>query len=191
MRVSLLGKVLAGSISAAFIAGCGGAAGTAPMPSSNSPRGSTMSQADEATHLMFDATANVGVRLTNEKSFLTRHYGKVLGYFKGKTSPTSQVVVLLSNTNVVFDNVDSSLAHTGSFLGDATKTHAPWPAHFNGSSTQSKAGTPIGTTGFSTGTLLPGKSSLVYTTGAPGFYMFGCAFHYDLDSMRTVIVVKT
>jgi len=29
----------------------------------------------------------------------------------------------------------------------------------------------------------------VYETGIPGFYMFGCAYHYDSNEMRTVIIV--
>jgi plastocyanin len=37
--------------------------------------------------------------------------------------------------------------------------------------------------------LNPGQKSLRYTTGLPGFYMFGCAFHYDGFGMRTVIIV--
>jgi plastocyanin len=192
MRVTGLGKLLAGSLAAAFIAGCGGSASTSPMPSANNTQSaSNMSPSrSPATEVTFDATGKVGVRLTGEASFMTRHYGKVLGYFKGTTSKTSQVVVLATGTNVVFKNVDSGDPHTVSFLGDATKTMAPWPHSFNGSSSVSTAGTAIGTPNFSTGPLSPGTSSLVYTTGSPGFYMVGCAFHYDLFGMRTVIVVK-
>lgn len=191
MRVTDLGKLLAGSLAAAFIAGCGGSAGTSPMPSANNNPASMMSLSrSPATEITFDATSKVGVRLTGETPFNSRHYGKVLGYFKGLTSTTSQVVVLATGTNVVFKNVDTSHPHTVSFLGDATKTMAPWPKSFNGSSSVSTAGTAIGTPNFSTGPLNSGTSSLVYTTGSPGFYMVGCAFHYDLFGMRTVIVVK-
>jgi hypothetical protein len=76
-----------------------------------------------------------------------------------------------------------------SFLGNATATHAPFPAAFNGSGTRSPAGTAIGTTNFSTGAINPGQASLVYETGLPGFYMVGCAFHYDSNHMRTVFIV--
>jgi len=91
---------------------------------------------------------------------------------------------------VVFTNVDSSLPHTGSLLGDATKKSAPWPSTFTGSSNASKAGTDISTTDFSTGTIDPGGSSAVYTASVPGFYMFGCAFHYISHGMRDIIIVK-
>jgi plastocyanin len=189
MRVSALGRLLAGSLAAAFIAGCGGSAGPPPMPTSNGPHTTPMSVTNDVATI--DFTAAVGVRLTGEQPFQTIHYGKVLGYFKGLTSTTSQVVVLFANQNVAFHNVDQFAAHTASFLGDATKTHAPWPSSFNGSQTKSPAGTMIGTAKFSTGPLSTGQTSLVYNTGAPGFYMIGCAFHYNSFGMRTVIVVKT
>ena len=131
----------------------------------------------------------VGVRLTGEQSFNDPSYGFELGYFDGTKSTTSQTVSLNSGESVRFQNVDSVLTHTASFLGDASQNSAPWPSTFDGSSTQSPAGTVISTIGFSTGPLARGKSSLVYETGIPGFYMFGCAFHYDSNEMRTVIIV--
>jgi streptogramin lyase/plastocyanin len=134
--------------------------------------------------------APVGVRLIGESSTTDPNYGFILGYFNGTTSTTSQVVHLTMGESVQFMNVDASLPHTVSFLGNATSTHAPWPASFNGSSTQSPAGTAIGTTNFSTGALNPGQLSLVYETGLPGFYMVGCAFHYNSNTMRTVIIVQ-
>jgi plastocyanin len=192
MRISGLGGLLAGVLATAFLAGCGGSAGTPPTPSANNAQNAMASLARlPTTEIAFsDATATVGVRLSGENPFTTHHYGKVLGYFKGTISKTSEVVILATGTNVVFKNVDTSHPHTVSFLGDATKMKAPWPAHFNGSSSVSTAGTAIGTPNFSTGPLSPGTTSLVYTTGSPGFYMVGCAFHYDLFGMRTVIIVK-
>ncbi|HKW44276.1 MAG TPA: hypothetical protein VJN22_01380 [Candidatus Eremiobacteraceae bacterium] len=134
-------------------------------------------------------TKNVGIRLNGETSFNSPDYGKVLGYFKGKTSTMSQVVKLPAATNVIFNNVDAFSPHTASFLGDATQHNAPWPTSFNGSHTASPAGTAIGTANFSTGVLAAHKASLKYNTGSPGFYMFGCFFHYDSNGMRTVIIV--
>jgi plastocyanin len=133
---------------------------------------------------------HVGARLTGETGITDPRYGFVIGYFKGKTSTISQIVSLPTATQVKFFNVDTTRPHTVSFLGNATKSMAPWPPSFNGSSTKSPAGTDIGTSGFSTGTLLPGKASAVYNTGPPGFYMVGCAFHYNTNMMRTVIIVK-
>ena len=44
---------------------------------------------------------------------------------------------------------------------------------------------------WSTGPLQPGKFSVIYETGSPGFYMIGCFFHYDdPTSMRTVLIVQ-
>ena len=91
----------------------------------------------------------------------------------------------------IFNNVDTLRPHTASFFGDANSSHgAIGRRTFNGSSTPSPAVTAIGTTSFSTGTINPGTNSKKYNTGSPGFYMFGCAFHYNLDGMRTVIIVQ-
>jgi plastocyanin len=136
-----------------------------------------------------ESIAAVGLRLFGESSITDPHYGFILGYFNGTTSTTSEVVHLTMGESVRFFNVDASAPHTASFLGNATSTHAPFPSSFNGSATQSPAGTAIGTTNFSTGALNPGQMSLVYETGLPGFYMIGCAFHYDSFNMRTVIIV--
>ena len=172
------------------LAGCSGQSTTAMPP------------ANFASHVvapapvqMLDVKENliiqhVGVRLNGENPKISPKYGRVLGYFNGKTSPDSEVVQLTANTTVVFNNVDGFAPHTASFLGKATRRMAPWPAQFNGSGTQSPAGTVISTTGFSTGTLNPGAKSLKYNSGAPGFYMIGCAFHYNLDGMRTVVIVS-
>jgi plastocyanin len=134
-------------------------------------------------------TKKVGIRLTGEKKFTSAHYGVVLGYFNGKLSINSEVVKLPAATNVVFYNVDAGHPHTASFLGNATSTNAPWPQFFNGSSQASPAGTAIGTTNWSTGALAPKAKSKIYTSGSPGFYMVGCAFHYNTNGMRTVIIV--
>ncbi len=137
-----------------------------------------------------ETIAAVGVRLNGEHSVTDPHYGLILGYFNGTTSTTTQLVMLTAGEDVQFFNVDSmGTPHTVSFLGDATSTSAPWPPHFNGSSTRSPTGTAIGTHNFSTGALMPGQKSLVYSTGLPGFYMMGCAFHYDSNTMRDVFIV--
>ena len=135
-------------------------------------------------------TLTVGIRLNGESSINDSRYGFILGYFKGKTSMTSEVISLPASTSVHFFNLDTVRPHTMSFLGDATRSMAPWPQLFNGSSTKSPAGTAIGTTNFSTGPLSPGTKSVIYNTGMPGFYMVGCAFHYNSNGMRTVIIVK-
>src|SRR5581483_7913704 len=40
-----------------------------------------------------DTAVTVGVRLTGEKALQSVHYGKVLGYFRGRVSMTAQVVM--------------------------------------------------------------------------------------------------
>jgi plastocyanin len=188
------GPTLARTIALALFAaplftGCGGqAAATMPAAANQDTAAIQVPLSDDVTG---NITSTMGIRLTGESSFNSPTYGTVLGYFKGRTSMTSQVVTLPMNRNVVFVSVEPTLPHTASFLGDASASSAPWPKLFNGSQTQAKAGTAIGTTNWSTGALSPGKHSLTYTTGAPGFYMIGCAFHYNTHGMRTVIIVKT
>jgi|SRR5215469_5025725 len=178
-------------LAALLLAGCSAHGSSASAPVVQPPTQSVANVGfnDDGIDLSSTAVA-VGLRLTGESSFTSARYGVVLGYFKGKTSFTSQVVSLPAATSVRFFNVDTSRPHTLSFLGDATRSGAPWPQNFNGSFNQSTAGTAIGTTGFSTGPLNPGTKSLLYTTGMPGFYMVGCYFHYNSNGMRTVIIVK-
>ena len=159
----------------------------APVSASNSI---VARPTDGATTDSGTGTLTVGIRLNGEAGIIDNRYGLILGYFKGKTSITSEVVVLPMGRNVRFINEDFFAEHTASFLGDATKNSAPWPSQFNGSGSPSPRGTAIGTTGFSTGVLLFGHRSALYTTGLPGFYMFGCFFHYDSNEMRTVIIVR-
>jgi len=180
-------KIAAASLAAALLVGCGNhgaipAAGQAAQ--------------DPVTSIAFDDSglaattpATVGVRLIGERSAHNANYGTVLGYFKGKMSTLSQVVSLRAGTKVQFANVDSFATHTASFLGNATATSAPWPASFSGGLTVSPAGTAIGTANFSTGPLGTGKTSLVYSSGMPGFYMIGCHYHYTSNKMRTIIIV--
>ena len=126
-----------------------------------------------------------------ELPFNDPNYGQVLGYFSsnGTIDLQSQVVTVPAGAAVTFKSFDLvGLPHTASFLGDATANSAPWPSPFNGSIVQSPAGTVINTPMFSTGPIDGGVTSLQYVTPPPGFYMFGCGFHYDSNGMRTVII---
>jgi len=178
------------ALAALLLAGCSAHGTSASSPIVPAPSQNVASVGFSEDGIDVTTVAKVGMRLTNEAPFNSPRYGTVLGYFKGKTSMTSEVVSLPSATAVRFFNVDPSLPHTASFLGDATSRMAPWPPQFNGSSTKSPAGTAIGTPNFSTGTVFAGGHSALYNTGMPGFYMIGCAFHYNLYGFRTVIIVK-
>jgi plastocyanin len=179
------------ALAALLLAGCSahGSSASPVVPAPAQPNVINLGVVDDG---VIDTVTvdKVGIRLNGETPLMSKRYGRVLGYFKGKTSTLSEIVSLPSSTEVRFFNVDPSFEHTASFLGDATQNGAPWPSSFNGSSTKSPAGTAIGTTNWSTGALLAGGHSVLYNTGMPGFYMIGCAFHYNLDGMRTVIIVK-
>ncbi|HEY5096056.1 MAG TPA: hypothetical protein VII69_13150 [Candidatus Eremiobacteraceae bacterium] len=131
------------------------------------------------------------MNLSGESATVDPAYGSVLGYFNstGTIDTTSGVVALITAMPAVFRNFDG-IPHTASFLGNASGNGASFPLHFNGSGAASPANTVISTTNFSSGTLNAGSSSLQYNSGPPGFYMFGCAFHYDSNGMRTVVIVQ-
>ncbi|HXW75959.1 MAG TPA: hypothetical protein VEJ20_00965 [Candidatus Eremiobacteraceae bacterium] len=183
MKIAGIGALLI----AIALCGCGSRA-VAPMTATghDTPMTVAFTDGDDTSTLQ----AHLGIRLNGETSITDKRYGFILGYFNGKTSTKSEVVIVPHGEDIRFFNVDTSAPHTASFLGKATSKSAPFPSSFDGSATQSPAGTAIGTTNFSTGVLSPGSKSLVYTTGAPGFYMFGCAIHYNSNMMRTVIIVE-
>lgn len=130
---------------------------------------------------------SIGIRLNGEMSIMDPNYGFELGYAVGSGTLT-QTISLSTGESVQFRNLDT-IPHSAAFLGNATANSAPWPGSFNGSMTKSPAGTGIGTTGWATGSLNPSKTSPIYETGLPGFYMIGCQYHYNTNEMRTVIVV--
>jgi len=173
----------------ALFAGCAAQSSSMPATPSAAAAPQIPTQIAFSDEALPNTDATVGIHLVGETPTKSPRYGQVLGYIKGTTSKVSQVVVLGANQPVVFKNVDV-ITHTASFLGDASSKSAPWPSKFTGQEAASKAGTAIGTTHFSSGPLNSMKTSLAYTTGAPGFYMFGCFFHYVGDGMRTVIIVE-
>jgi plastocyanin len=173
----------------ALLAGCSGGASSTPAIGAPAEPQSIAFNDDGFVDSASATTSAIGINLSGEKSGNSKPYGKLLGYFPGTKIKTSQVVTLHSGQTVVFHNLDSSLTHTASLLGDASKSHAPWPTSFDGSEAQSPAKTDISTTDFSTGPLSPHKNSLKYTANVPGFYMFGCFFHYTFG-MRDIIIVE-
>ena len=129
----------------------------------------------------------VGIRLNGELSFTDPNYGFELGYAVG-TGTQTQTISLGQGESVQFKNLDT-IPHSAAFLGNATANSAPWPATFTGSTAKSPAGTAIGTSGWATGSLNASKSSPIYETGLPGFYMIGDQYDYVSNNMRTVIIV--
>src|SRR5271165_686435 len=93
---------------ALLLAGCGSHAAS-PMPLLPAPANN-----DSVQTVAFDDNgiadftgATVGIRLNGESTFNSPNYGVVLGYFKGTTSLTSQVITLKAGKNVRFKNVDA------------------------------------------------------------------------------------
>jgi len=109
-------------------------------------------------------------------------YGAIAYY--APTSGTAAVIKVAAGSQVVFLNDDTGSPHTGSGLGTG-----PFPASFDNTSGTTASGSTIdGSLTWSTGTLVQGAMSNVFTVGPPGAYYFGCAYHYNADHMRDVLV---
>jgi hypothetical protein len=129
------------------------------------------------------------VLLSLTYSVTTLTYGQLLGFDEQNIGP---LVTLTAHQPVQFVATDSTAPHTAAFLGAATSTSAPWPAMCSNvpacvSTTASPANTVINAPGFTTGPLSVSQVSNVYLAPGPGFWMFGCHYHYDSKGMRTVI----
>ena len=146
------------------------------------------SSADNSILVYEEKLTTIGIRLNGELSFTDPNYGFELGYAAGTTSNQTQTISLGMGESVQFKNVDT-IQHSAAFLGNATANNAPWPATFTGSTIKSPAGTAIGTTGWATGSLNPNRTSPIYETGLPGFYMIGDQYDYVSNNMRTVVIV--
>ena len=137
------------------------------------------------------AATPVGLLLTGENNVSVAPYGNVKGFFPGTNgnAPSgSNVVNLTANQTVTFTNTEAGggFPHTASFIQTWGGSFPPNPTI---PSTASATGASISSSGFSTGNLNQGQTSAVYSAGAPGMFIFGCAYHYVSNGMRTVIIV--
>jgi hypothetical protein len=190
------------------LAACGGGGGTSAPSNPNCPAtsgriplstyggggsGSGQNTCPSPTPAPKTSAAPVGLLLTGESAVATTSDGTVLGFFNGTTGSVpngSEVVTLTANTNVQFINTEAAtgLPHTASFLGAYSGSYPGTFTNTNGP-VASPAGTVISSPNFSAGNLNPGDKSAIYKTGGPGMFIFGCAYHYVSNGMRTVIVV--
>lgn len=134
-------------------------------------------------------TEIVGVNLTSAAACNDNVYQTVVAFFGGSTVVQSQVVSIThsSTNNIEFMNLDNQ-PHTASELGSWTGSYPSNPPPIP--ATPSPMGMDISVAGFTSGNLNGGQTSLNYVANVPGFYVFGCAYHYLSNNMRTVIIVK-
>jgi hypothetical protein len=107
-------------------------------------------------------------------------YGLIGGYTQAQYS---QVLGFATGSQIMIQNDQASLQHT---LGDTGGTSS-FPANPNLSTTATTSSTFSG--GFQSGTLNPGQIVGPFTLAA-GVYYIGCAFHYQTNNMRDVLVVS-
>jgi hypothetical protein len=169
------------------IAGCaGGSAYSAALTNNGGGGGTT----DCVTAIAQAGTEIIGINLTNPNQDACDDtvYSTVKAYFGGGVVTTSQVISVTHSASIIqFTNLDIQ-PHTAASLG-------PWAGSYpstgpNPAATPSPKNTDISAAGFTTGNIDPGTSSKNYVANVPGFYIIGCAYHYNSDDMRTVIIVQ-
>ncbi len=189
------------ALSAAIVAACGGGGGSSVSGGNASCAqqyggggGSGGSGACSPSPTPAPAAQVVGLLLTGEDAVTTTSDGTVLGYFNGVNGHTpngSGVVNLTANMPVQFHNVEAAGGfgpHTASLLGAYSGSYPGSFSNTNGA-TPSAAGASISSPNFSSGQINPGAVSAEYNSGGPGMFVFGCAFHYLSNNMRTVVIV--
>ncbi len=112
-------------------------------------------------------------------------YGEIAYYAPLKSDPHAVPLSFKAGSKIVFLNDDSfGVKHTASGLGTTD-----FPPIFTNTAGFARSGNVIdGGRGWSTGSLLAGRLSQVFTLGPPATYYFGCAYHYEKNGMRDVIV---
>ena len=171
----------AAALGTGTLAGC---AGGTPFPTAAAVKNCVVALSPASTE-------TIGVNLTNpnQSACTDPKYLAVKGYFGGSTVTGSQVIsVTASSTDSIqWTNLDFQ-PHTAANLGvwaGAYPTAQP-----NAAATSSPVGMDISTPGFTAGNIDAGASSRLYKADVPGMYIFGCAYHYISDNMRTIIIVK-
>ncbi|HZW53470.1 MAG TPA: hypothetical protein VFF00_05500 [Candidatus Elarobacter sp.] len=170
----VLGAVAVGF--AAMLAACGGGGGSSPggggvvTPPAPTPTPTPSTSTQQVVTMALPSTA-MGSR--NDPSF---------GFIGGFTQQLySQVLGFAPGTQIMIQNGQNGLPHT---LGVVSTT-----AFDSGSSLslQPTGGSTI-QAGFNTGSINGGALVGPFTLAAGTFYI-GCAYHYQSDSMRTVLQV--
>jgi plastocyanin len=193
LKHSAIGAV-AFAVATAALAACNSSNTTsAPMPRPTTKPSSTPSASPSPsptpspTPTAQPQVVHIGFELNDAPS----SFGTVSYYSPTVTPPKAAIVTVKAGSRLVFLNDGGSHGatpspHTASGLGTSG-----FPPHFDNTSGMTQSGTTIDSSlTWSTGTLSDGPSSFsqVFTVGPPGNYFFGCAFHFDSDNMRDVIV---
>jgi len=170
------------AIAAAFaLSGCGahvGAGNTGALPLAQAPLAQEQSQ-----DTIIDATITpLVIHIGFEHGEHTdRTFGPVYFYSPLRTG-TAEVIRVRTGSKLVFVNDDPNrVDHTASGFGPRA-----FPLTFDNNSGMHRSGSTINSTlTWSTGTLVPGAHSQVFTIGPRGHYFFGCAFHYTTKPTTT------
>jgi plastocyanin len=172
-----------GAAAICMLAGCGG--GGSAAPAGNAIPNAFLSnseQPDAVAEAVLGDVAKVIYVGFGHKALPKSKYGPVAFY--APTKGATAVITVKANSKVSFYN-DDTTRHTASGLGSDG-----FPASFDNTSGLNQVGKVINSTlTWSTGSLNPKQTSIVFTVGKKGTYYFGCYFHYRVSpAMRDVLV---
>ncbi|MGH7707464.1 MAG: hypothetical protein ACREM6_05990 [Vulcanimicrobiaceae bacterium] len=170
VRQMMLAAALAGT--AALIAGCGGGGGGSTPSGGPSPIATPPPTTQQVVTLALPSTS-IGSRMDAT-------YGLIGGFTQ---QGRSQILGFAPGAQIMIFNGQSTLAHT--FNAIAANGSTTFPATIGLSS--ANGGSTI-SDGFRSGSVAGGALLGPFTLAA-GTYFVGCAFHYNSDNMRTVLVV--
>jgi hypothetical protein len=166
------------ALAAVFAAACSGGGGGSSTPANNN--GTTTGTGTGTGTTSTQQVVRLALPQTSMGQVTDPTFGLVGGYTQ---QVYSQVLAFAPGAQIMIQNDQASLQHT---LGDTGGTSS-FPA--NSALSTTAAGGNTFSAGFQTGTLNPGVSVGPITLTAGTFYV-GCAFHYQTNTMRTVLVVS-
>lgn len=174
-----------GAAAIGMLAGCSGGGGSAGSTGNAIP--STFLSHSEEPDAVAEAVQGDAAKIIyvgfGQKALSKSKYGPIAFYGTTKKG-TTNVITVAANSKVSFLN-DDTTRHTASGLGSDG-----FPASFDNTSGLSQVGKVINSSlTWSTGSISPNQTSIVFTVGKKGTYYFGCYFHYRVDpAMRDVLV---
>ena len=180
MKNCFLALLGAGAIG--LLAGCSGGSASSTGNALPSTFLSHSEEPDAVAEAVQGDTAKIIYDGFGHKALDKSKYGPLAFY--APTKGNTAVITVKSNSKVSFLN-DDKTRHTASGLGAGG-----FPASFDNTSGLNQVGKVINSSlTWSTGSISPNQTSIVFTVGAKGTYYFGCYFHYHVDpAMRDVLV---
>ena len=171
---------LALALCIAGLAACSGGGGSSPGPSPSTPTPVPTPTASTSTQQVI----RLAIPTSAIGSLVDPTYGTIGGYTQ---TVYSQILGFAPGQQVMIENANTGVGGAPHTLGD-TGASGSFPATQPATLSMSPVGGNTLSAGFQTGTLTPGQAVGPVTLSA-GTYLIGCAFHYQSNNMRDVLIV--